>query len=613
MQLFFFATLPTRAVLSCALALLLFSSGALTSHAASPTLIARAGDPADGAATFGSFSLPVINASGEVAFLGALQAGVNSVSADNDTGVWTWNSGATALISREGVSSVPGAIDAQFDSYESASLGVSGGLLVHGKLKSGIGGVGITNQDGIWDLGVSNSQLVRTNETAPAGEPSSSFTSLGGPMFAGTVAATPAQLQLGPTVNSSTNKGIWTYSSQLGSSLVARTQVTGAPGLSNGLFSNLALQDVNESQQTALLGVLEVGVGGVTAADRLGVWRLDSTGGVLVARQGSPAAGVSASAFESFGTSAISSAGLVSLNATLKTGGDVTTANNSGLWQHDGSTLSLVAREGDSASGVPSAVFSDFASLSINDAGQTLVEASLEISVGGVTAADASGLWLMGASLGQSHLVARLGSGEVPDVANADFKGFETWAINSLGQVALSAELASGTGGVNSSNDQGIWLVDPAGDSILVAREGDVIAGETISALSFAGGHRSGSRGLSDRGDLVFHADFASGGSGLFVYESPNELLSADFDLSSAVDGNDLSIWQSSFSSNVGGDANNDGITDGADLLLWQQQFSPLGQLSSVPEPATTVLISLGCLLLPYRRTCQSTANWLNR
>ena len=69
-----------------------------------------------------------------------------------------------------------------------------------------------------------------------------------------------------------------------------------------------------------------------------------------------------------------------------------------------------------------------------------------------------------------------------------------------------------------------------------------------------------------------------------------------------AVNGEDLSIWQTGYgiesgASHGNGDADADHDVDGGDFLFWQTQFSDAGNLSnqtSVPEPTTIPLLLLG-------------------
>jgi T5SS/PEP-CTERM-associated repeat protein len=71
-------------------------------------------------------------------------------------------------------------------------------------------------------------------------------------------------------------------------------------------------------------------------------------------------------------------------------------------------------------------------------------------------------------------------------------------------------------------------------------------------------------------------------------------VLTADFNESGFVDDVDLGIWESSYGSGSGGDADGDGISSGLDFLLWQQQYTgpgPLAAASAVPEPSGLFLL----------------------
>jgi hypothetical protein len=83
------------------------------------------------------------------------------------------------------------------------------------------------------------------------------------------------------------------------------------------------------------------------------------------------------------------------------------------------------------------------------------------------------------------------------------------------------------------------------------------------------------------------------------IYEL-QPLAAADFDNDADVDGADLTVWRSAFSSTAAGDADDDGDTDGADFLVWQQQVGVVMSVeeasSASPEPATALLVSWAAL-----------------
>ncbi len=77
--------------------------------------------------------------------------------------------------------------------------------------------------------------------------------------------------------------------------------------------------------------------------------------------------------------------------------------------------------------------------------------------------------------------------------------------------------------------------------------------------------------------------------------DNPPTFLSADFDQSGLVDGDDLADWQAAFGLTLGADTDIDDDSDGLDFLTWQQQFEggPGGlspSIAAIPEPSTGLL-----------------------
>lgn len=257
----------------------------------------------------------------------------------------------------------------------------------------------------------------------------------------------------------------------------------------------------------------------------------------------------------------------------------------------------LIAQTG--SGGVPGIAGADFLSLDsplISDTGDVVVQGELVTGVGGVTSSNNQGLWRFdGVSSSQ---IARSGGADVPGISGASFDGFETFAVNSTGQIALKATLQNG-GSVDPNNDSGLWLMDLDGQGVLVVREGDSLEGRTISALDFVGGSGGNEgipAGLNNQGDLVFWAEFTNGDSGLFLFQN----LLADFDLDGDVDSNDLSDPTLGWEARYGIDL------DGLDFLQWQQELGsgvPLSPtLTTVPEPASVGLLAPLITLAVYCR-----------
>ncbi len=78
----------------------------------------------------------------------------------------------------------------------------------------------------------------------------------------------------------------------------------------------------------------------------------------------------------------------------------------------------------------------------------------------------------------------------------------------------------------------------------------------------------------------------------------------ADFDGSGFVDGDDLTVWGTSYGPGAEADADGDGDSDGEDFLAWQREFtgSAVLAVASVPEPTSMCLMTLVVLLQLNRR-----------
>ena len=106
----------------------------------------------------------------------------------------------------------------------------------------------------------------------------------------------------------------------------------------------------------------------------------------------------------------------------------------------------------------------------------------LQTGAGGVASSNNSGIWR------ETALVVREGSQTPGTPTGALFAGFGNPVLNDSGQVAYSGLLQTGAGGVTSSNNAGIWLNGPNGDTLLVARKGDAFDGKTVSSLDLLTG-----------------------------------------------------------------------------------------------------------------------------
>ena len=146
-------------------------------------------------------------------------------------------------------------------------------------------------------------------------------------------------------------------------------------------------------------------------------------------------------------------------------------------------TTTTIAITGQKAPGAPAgAVFRSFDNPVINDAGQTAFRSLLRQGPGGVTSNNDDGIWR------DSTLVARKGSPAGGTPAGAVFRSIGNPLLNDAGQTAYFGTLRLNSGGVDSTNDNGIWITGTNGQSLLVAREGDSLAGRTIASVNLVGG-----------------------------------------------------------------------------------------------------------------------------
>jgi hypothetical protein len=501
------------------------------------------------------FRGPVLNDAGQTAFRADLSG--NGVGSTNNQGVWSEGSGSLALVARTG-SQAPGApsgvnfrVDPTLELF-SPVLNNAGQSAFYGGLTDG--------NVGIWSEGAGGLNLVARSGVQAAGAPAGvnlSFAAGLDPFHldwpklndAGQTAFVGALTGAGVTTTN--NWGVWSNGS--GSlELVARAgdQAPGTPsGMIYGVdnFASVAVGGLNGAGHIALWANLAGS--GVVGNQNFGVWSGGSGSQTLVTRSGSHAPGTPS------GVSFLHPlAGVASNNAGqivfpgLLTGSGVNSTNDMGLWSNRSGSLELVARKGSQAAGTPSGVkyFNILAFPVLNDAGQITFGSTLTGS--GVDSTNELGIWSDGS--GEMALVARTGSQAPGTAAGVKFSNLNSLSLNSAGQTAFRAYLTGG--GVDLTNDRGIWATDRDGALQLIVRTGEeleVAPGDfrtpsDLDFVSITGNGDSQKSGFNNLGQLVFWASFTDGSQGVFV--------------SNAVAGRP-------------GDFNNDLIVDAADYVLWRK------------------------------------------
>jgi hypothetical protein len=237
--------------------------------------------------------------------------------------------------------------------------------------------------------------------------------------------------------------------------------VPNAPGASFAGFSNFGIDD---DGSIFARGTLATGAGGLSTSNNQGFWKFTSTAGMEVARtESANAPGFTNTRFDSLGTALRhSSSGVLAFDGRLKSEGGATAANDYGVWQDDVSGGSIVAREGQSSPGVV-ANFEAFGAPVASNNGHVAFRGQLKLG-GGITATNRLGVWNYQSGVGS--LVARTGSGGVPDLPGANFTAIEDPLMNSAGQLVLPATLNTG--------NAGLWRYDGTTSKLLAVAGGAV-------------------------------------------------------------------------------------------------------------------------------------------
>lgn len=165
----------------------------------------------------------------------------------------------------------------------------------------------------------------------------------------------------------------------------------------------------------------------------------------------------------------------------------VTSINNLGVFAElEPGQLTLQLREDSPAPGTAAGiVFSDFSDLVLGGADyEFLVKAELRGT--GVTVTNQSGLWAKHSDDG-IVLVAREGSA-APGVAGGTFYKINQIALPGTAQPIFQATLTAGVGGVVSTNDTGLWVINNSKNLVMAVREGDVLdihgTNRTVTAIT---------------------------------------------------------------------------------------------------------------------------------
>jgi hypothetical protein len=581
--------------------LVLFCSAAANSWAG-VTPVAITGDVVPGLpeAQYASFGNAQLNADGKVVYSAVLQTGPGDITSSSDKVLISFDNTLT-LNAQTGSGNVSGAPATNYGSFKEFKISSTGDVLLKAMLAE-TGDITGDNNRGFWRFSNGTGNLItRTGTSSASGVPSATYYDLGA--FVGMNQtgdfAFDGQLTVENGISSNNDYGVWHYEGDTGTLIVRENSP--APDVAGGLFLGFGPPALNTSNQMAFRATMKRGLG-FTFANSNGIWLYNGGEGELLARNGSAEVPGSTSDYAAFDDPLMNEAGQVVFRATLVT-------EQQGLWLYSGNAgANLAVTNVVGIPSLPSASFSSLGNPLLVESGRVAALGTLTTGVGDVTASNDTGLWLFDESNG-GQLLVREGAGGVAGIPNASFDSFEHIAAIGDTGIYLNATLQALPGGVDSTNDEGIWRISFDGSPELILRKGDSLAGRTIADLWLPAGQfdEIPLTGVSNAsGELLFHAGFTNGDSGLFLY-SPStviEFASADFDQDGDVDSADLAVWQNAYGNNPIGDTDRDGDSDGLDFLTWQRQFtgsSALDNILAVPEPSVSLLLGIAAFCITMR------------
>ena len=440
-------------------------------------LVVKAGDPVAGidGATWKTFKDPVIGGDGRVAFLGTI-AGARVVSGNDTVAAVSSlpvNAGTLAVVAREGKAAPTGdgAIWKKLSSLAIAG-DADAGLVLEGTLKTGTGSPAVrSSNDGLACVlaGSAPGPLVvavregRAVSGLAAGETVKSWRLLSA------VAGSPGQggaLAFGDSpvfsaILATGRQALVNADGTLAEALRFSGETVGGTTLPAAVWKSFGAV-ATATDGYAMLATLQADVGGVSAAKAKGIF----------------VSGEAAGEWEP----------LVQL-----------TDSAPGLSGVAFNTLSDPVLAGDAA----------------NDGG---VAFSAKLTGTGVAAANDTSLWWQPKG-GELTLLAREGAQAADCATGAGWKAFTSLAYpGGVTGPIFVASLKRGGGGVNATNDMGVWGVDSTGALRLLFREGDTVGGRVVkmfNVLKATVGSTGVTRAFNARGQVVWQATFTDGTTGI--------------------------------------------------------------------------------------------------
>ena len=444
-------------IASCqVLGLLLAGVSLASAQDGSVRVVASSGTAAPGqSGNFNLFAEPVLNGSGTVAFLGYSTAGKAVYVTSGTSLVNVATTGQTAPV-----------ITGTFDSFTAPVLNESGVVAFWGANVNTVGQAIYTGSGGT---------LTTIAVAATTGQTFNSFPTAISLSDTGAVA-----LEALIGINPVTSDGI--YKGSGGSLTTIATTAQTAPG-NGGTFSTFQAPMLNNVGATAFTATTTTGQGIYTS--------LGSTQ-IAVATTSTVAPGIGGN-FTSFSNPALNDNNTVAFKGSSSGG--------TGIFTGAGGTLSTIATTATLAPGL-TGNFTLFSEPSLNNAGMVAFAGRASLS-------GASAWGMFSATGGTVQAVAVTGQA-APTIGGtfSNFAGTSPFnkkppALNNFGAIAFL--------GTSNNGKIGLFLGDTQ-QLITAAYTGQIIAGSTITGLTFtAGSDRGGAAQFNDNGQVTYLAALANG------------------------------------------------------------------------------------------------------
>jgi len=220
--------------------------------------------------------------------------------------------------------------------------------------------------------------------------------------------------------------------------------------------------------------------------------------------------------------------GTVIMDAWVVDLGPPPTTPYKGLWIDQNGNLTLVARSGDPAPGIPDAVFDDNVTSSAKLGGGARIVMTATLSGPGVDSSNNLGAWVWNED--SFELLLRKGDQAPGAPLGATFKSIIA-GPNAAGLTLIHGWL-DGTGIVPGTNDEGAWMADAQGQLTPIIRKGEPFVldpnatdPDIRTVAIFSIGASIGESGLlctfNAAGEVTLIVRFTDGSEGVFVASLP--------------------------------------------------------------------------------------------